>query len=545
MFNQDNLIKVGVYPRTSTEDQAERATIENQVDFAIKYCDLHQLPIVDWYKDDGVSGMIPLSDRPEGKRLLEDVKAGKINLVLVWKIDRIGRSARVILNGVHELEQAGAKIRSMTEPFDTSDASGRFLLTILAGVADLERSNILDRLWHGSNRAARAGKWLGGIVPYGYKVNEEKFLEVDEQKLSGFDVSEADVVRLIYNLTVEEKLTTIKIADYLNALHIPPSYVVDNRKLKRGKRIERTSGIWLPSRVRNMIVNSTYKGIHHYGKRTQKDRDIITRNVPAIVSEEVWDNAIKILKDHRLEATRNCKRYYLLRGLIKCSKCGLTYIGTAFPEYKKTLKPYYVCNGKTSYRGIYLGKCVSKNLPAEWIENIVWKDCLNFINNPGEVIEQLANSSVETKKSRQDVEKELGDIKRNIQITENETQKILDLYRKSFITDLEAESQLQSIKQEKIILTNRLHELEATLEDQNRQAEDTGSARELLSSLRECIQEDLPIEVKREIIKALVSKITVDTINEGGKLKANITIYYKFSKVNLSTDVRAATTATH
>jgi len=112
------------------------------------------------------------------------------------------------LNGVHTLEQYGIKIKSITEPFDTSDPSGRFLLTILAGVADLERSNILDRLWHGANRAARNGKWLGGICPYGYRVDNEGFLTICDTPLPGFDMSEADVAILVFRLTVEQNMST-------------------------------------------------------------------------------------------------------------------------------------------------------------------------------------------------------------------------------------------------------------------------------------------------------------------------------------------------
>ena len=264
--------RVAVYARVSSEDQAERGTIENQIEFAAKYCDLHQLEVVEWYKDDGITGTIPLEQRPEGKRLLEDAKKKKFDLLLIYRLDRLGRSARIILNAVYELEQHGVKIRSMTEPFDTGDPNGRFLLTVLAGVADLERETILERMWHGANRAARAGKWLGGIVPYGYRVNEEGYLEINEDPLPGMDMSEADVVQLIYRLIADQGYSTIKVADYLNALGVPPSYTKDGRQIKRGKRKVNTAGIWRPGRIRNMVVNTTYKGIHYYGKRTNKRR---------------------------------------------------------------------------------------------------------------------------------------------------------------------------------------------------------------------------------------------------------------------------------
>ncbi|HCJ56151.1 MAG TPA: recombinase family protein, partial [Clostridiaceae bacterium] len=298
--------KVAIYVRVSTEDQQERGTIEAQLEFASKYCDLHQLPIYGWYKDDGITGTLPLEDRPEGARMLQDARSGLFDIILIYRLDRFGRSARIILNGVHTFEQMGIKVRSMTEPFDTGDPSGRFLLTVLAGVADLERDNILDRMWHGANRAAQQGKWLGGIVPYGY-MNQDGFLVVNNTPLLNFDMSEADIVQLVYKLTTEQKMSTIKIADYLNALNIPPRYTIDGRTISKGKRQGSTAGKWLPGRIRNMLVQTTYMGIHQYGKRTKKKRDIIEREVPAIISREIWEHAQVVLKENQIEAMRNAQ----------------------------------------------------------------------------------------------------------------------------------------------------------------------------------------------------------------------------------------------
>ena len=141
----------------------------------------------------------------------------------------------------------------MTEPFDTGDPNGRFLLTVLAGVADLERETILERMWHGANRAAKEGKWLGGIVPYGYLVDEEGYLAVNEAPLPGMEMSEADIVRLIYRLVGEQGMSTIKVADYLNALGVPTSYSKDNRQVKKGKRKVNTAGIWRPGRIGSIV----------------------------------------------------------------------------------------------------------------------------------------------------------------------------------------------------------------------------------------------------------------------------------------------------
>lgn len=186
MLNFTNVLHekdVVVYARVSSDDQQERETIENQIEFAQKYGELHKLNIVGWYKDDGVTGTIGLEQREDGKQLLEDAKSGRFKTVLIYNMKRLGRKARVTLDAIYQLEEHGVKIKSMTEPFDTGDPMGRFIITVLAGQAEFDRDTLLDTLWHGANRHARLGKWLGGIVPFGYRVNEERFLEVNEEPL--------------------------------------------------------------------------------------------------------------------------------------------------------------------------------------------------------------------------------------------------------------------------------------------------------------------------------------------------------------------------
>ena len=200
-------MKAAIYLRVSTEEQRERQSIATQRDFAERYCALHEIPVAGWYADDGVTGTLPLEQRPEGTRLLEDAKAKKFDTVLIYKLDRLGREPRLILNAVKELEDLGAEAKSMTEPFDTSSPSGRFMLTILSGVAGLERENIIQRSVEGTNRLAREGAWLGGLVPFGYRVEGERRarrLVISEQPLPGTSLSEAHVIRLIYGLAGDE-----------------------------------------------------------------------------------------------------------------------------------------------------------------------------------------------------------------------------------------------------------------------------------------------------------------------------------------------------
>jgi len=536
-------MKVAIYPRVSSEDQAERGTIENQVEFAVKYCDLHKLEIADWYKDDGVTGTLPLEERPEGARLLEDAKAGKFNLLLIYRLDRLGRSARVILNAVHDLEQAGVKIRSMTEPFDTGDPNGRFLLTILAGVADLERETFLDRSYHGTNRAARQGKWLGGIVPYGYRVNDDGYLEINEDPFPEMDLGEAGVIRIIYKLIALEKYSTIEVADYLNALGVPPSYVKDGRKVKKGKRKEKTAGIWRPSRIRNMIINTTYNGVHIYGKRTEKDRERISRKVPAVVSEEIWTKAQEVLKENQIISKKNAKRNYLLTSLIKCGACGTNYHGITYPDRGKQGElSYYKCNGKIAYRGPLGGKCVSKNIPRKWLEDIVWEDCVNFIKNPGDAIKELTSSMEKRTSQKTALLTERNAIQSLVYNKDLEKESILDLYRRKIISSSDVEKQLTKISAESESLQRRIKDLQQQIDIETGLEDQFNTAGELLTVLKEKMEEDPPFELKKEIVRTLVESVTVRTaVPEEGKrkLRAEVLIKYRFIKDAVRTDKRA------
>lgn len=562
MFNftdQNKFEDAVLYARVSSEDQQERETIETQVEYSDKYADLHRINITDIYKDDGVSGHAhSLEERPDGKRLIEDAKAGKIKLVLIYNMKRLGRKARFILDAIYQLEQYGVTIRSMTEPFDTSTPMGRFVITLLAGQAEFDRDTLIETLWHGANRHARLGKWLGGIVPYGYRVNYEGFLEVNEDPLPGKgDLSEAGVVRLIFHLIADQKMSTIMVADYLNDLKIPPSYVVHGRKVKkgpeRGKRKESTAGIWRPGRVNQIIKNTTYKGFHDYGKRSKREREIIRREVPAIVSEEVWDQAQQVLRDNIIESTRNSTRDYLLRGLIKCGCCGLTYIGTAYPtgSSKKTgkrpLKPTYKCSGKEKYNGS-LEKCRSKNIPGEWIENMVWEECVHFIMNPGDAVKELEEGFKVKKSLAFDYKSEIELVRKGIADKETERQSILNLYRQKMITAVDVERQLAEIMKETHSLENRIKELNQLIEDEKDTVHRFESAEALLNEFKiKILAGDPPFHVKRQIVKTLVKEIVITTTfppdGNDRKKKANIKVRYNFdyAKGNSRTDVRAGT----
>ena len=123
---------VALHMRVSSEEQKTKQSIGTQDDFLKSYCDLYGLEAAAVYKDEAVSGTVPVRNHPEGARLLADAEAGAFNTVLVYKLDRIGRSLLVVVDAHDRLGEAGVALRSATEPIDTSTAAGRLIFQMLA-----------------------------------------------------------------------------------------------------------------------------------------------------------------------------------------------------------------------------------------------------------------------------------------------------------------------------------------------------------------------------------------------------------------------------
>ena len=530
-------MKAAMYLRVSTEEQREKQTITTQRNFGERYFALHNISVYSWYADDGVSGMLPLDQRPEGARLLADARAGSIDTLYVFRLDRLGRDPRLILNAINELESLGVQVTSMTEAFDATNPVGRFLMTVLGGVAGLERDNTVQRSVEGTNRLARQGAWLGGVVPYGYRAvgkGKDSHLVVSEQLIPGFDCSEAEVIRLIYHMAADEQKSCQAIADHLNALGIPPTHTYDEHDHPRGKRQKRTAPRWSAGQIRNMLISTTYKGIHQYGRRTKKERSIFEREVPHIVSSDLWERAQQSLHDHRLfdAQSMTATRAYLLRGLIKCGLCGLTYIGTSYPPYKDTERIYYACNGQSQLRGLFGAqgkKCPSKRVNARALETAVWNDIETFLHHPGAVLEQLAAHMHIQDGETERLRNELAKRQQALQALNTEKDTVITLFRRGRIDEFALDRQLDQIQLDEADIQRDIEDLQELLRRVQEKESGLRSAKELLEQLSHRLEEPLTWELRRQLVEVLVEGICVDTVEESaGRKRANVTVTYRF-----------------
>ncbi len=485
-------MKVAVYCRVSTEEQADAGTIGNQVDFARGYCHLHGLEIYDFYLDEGVSGTEPLENRPEGFRLMADALRGCFGAVCVYRLDRLARTALEILRTHQRLSEAKVVLKSMTENFDTSTPSGKFFMTTLGGIAEIERETIAERMRLGKDRALREGRWPGGPPPYGYLLANRRLAVCQEQ---------ARVVRMIYRLYTEGGMSSGSIADYLNATGVP------SPGARAGK------GIWHGGRVWSILSNPAYRGVFLFRRRGNK----VEIECPAIVSARVWEGARETRRENCADARRNARREYLLKGLIRCGLCGGVYCGDG--SSREGRRHYYRCAGSTSGRA-GSRRCRSRSVRADIIEDIIWKDVCRFVLASPVELRGITGGVPAAEGQIAAGRREMEEIEAAAAAKETERKRVIGLFRRRIITAEELERELAGIARELEALDRRRKVVGKLVTGQ-------GHYPEMWRKLPQRL-ESANFREKRDLVRGLVEKITVDVAEGPGGTVSRVTVLYVF-----------------
>ena len=196
-----------LYSRVSTEMQVDGFSLAGQKTCLTNFAKREEMKIIGEYEDAGKSGK-SIEGRPAFKRMLEDIKSGlQVDYVIVYKLSRFGRNAADVLNSLELIQDYGVNLICTDEGIDSSQASGRLLISVLSAVAQIERENILEQTMNGRREKARQGLWNGGQAPYGYDLKDGKLVVNEEQ---------AKVVKLIYDMYTHTPSSLRQIAAYLN-----------------------------------------------------------------------------------------------------------------------------------------------------------------------------------------------------------------------------------------------------------------------------------------------------------------------------------------
>ena len=351
--NQVGPRRVAIYLRRSTDDEHQPFSIDAQQQALTNYV-ASQLgwTLVATYSDDA-SGAT--TDRPDLKRALGAARAGRYDVLLVYRVDRFSRRLSDLLDLLNELDDANVAFCSATEPFDTSTSIGRMLVQLLGVFAEFERETIVDRVINGMTTKASKGKWSGGTRPYGYLVAR------DTQQLIPHP-AEAPVLRDIFRLYTQDRIGTRAIAAELNS---------------RGIR-NRTGKIWSGHTIARILDNPAYTGDIVY-------RDIhVTDAHPPLIDRTVFDRAREIATargDAQTQRALSDSDYHLT-GLITCPDCGHKYIGTSANGRTKRYR-YYTCFSRTRYGR---AGCNAPRLPADDLDPAVLQALYDFYTQAGDLL---------------------------------------------------------------------------------------------------------------------------------------------------------------
>ena len=193
----DPIRHIATYARVSSDEQRDRHTVLNQRSALSRRLGSEpDVLVFKHYEDDGVSGTVPLEDRPAGRALARDARVGRFSQVWVVRSDRLGRDAFELLRIWRVFESIGISLRATDENIDDP-----FYFDIHAVIAANERRKFLERSAEGMNRAAKEGRYTGGIVPLGYSVSGDRGFRrlVPDDSPMWAGLSAADVVRRIYH----------------------------------------------------------------------------------------------------------------------------------------------------------------------------------------------------------------------------------------------------------------------------------------------------------------------------------------------------------
>lgn len=388
--------RAAVYIRYSSENQRDGYSIEYQMDECKKYINEKGFVFEKAYIDEAVSGK-SANKRNAFFELLADVKKGLYDVVIVYKYSRFARNLMEATLYRQQIEKNGAKLISAMERIDDSTPEGRMMRNIIMTMDEYYSDNLSTFVQSSMYTAAKSGKYLGGILPYGFSVNENgEFIE---------NKAEADVVRRVFELRAAGAMP----ADIL--------------RIFREEGVRGRNGKPFTQQLLNKIVRSEkYIGTYKY---TVKGYDpIYIENAFApIVSRDLWDKVQHLLDNSNVKRAakgRARKNIYPLTGKIFCACCGEPFTGNS----KGNGIAYYTCRGQDK-----LQICKNGSVLKSMLEDYVFGKIKELILSENHVdeIARIVFDTFSNGTANEDIEAEIKALKKEKADLERKLENLLDL----------------------------------------------------------------------------------------------------------------------
>lgn len=380
--------RAAIYARVSTDEQVDGTSLGTQLSRCRAYALAQGWALGGEYVDEGVSGA--RATRPALDRMMADVRQARLNVVVVAKLDRFGRSVRHLSALLGELDDLGVRFVSVAENIDGSTSVGRLQRTLLSSFAEFERDRIRERMMDGIMAVAREGYWPGGPPPFGYRT-------VRDGRHTRLEVNPAEETVILHAVecVVDKRMSAHQTADELNALSLLP----------------RRSPRWTQQALRYQLIAAdglsgrwVYKRPVRAAKPARDSEaryaDPVVLEIPPILTPERHE-ALKEALEATSTGLRSTKRKhtYLLSRRIT-SPCGHPMHG-----YTNTFhKASYKCAQSWSWIPIN-ERCKCSTVSGAVIERDVWTEIAGILTNP-EILMRGAREALQLVASTKEIEVE-------------------------------------------------------------------------------------------------------------------------------------------
>lgn len=464
-------MRVGLYPRVSGHEQEDNYSIPEQIDRMKKYCESKDWMVYKIYTDSVYSGSN--LDRPGLQEMIRDCEKSKLDMVLVYKLDRLSRSQKDTMFLIEDVfEKNGVGFTSMTENFDTSTPHGKFIVGILAVFSQLERSRITERTMIGKDSRAKEGKWHGS-----------KWIPI------GYDYTDGLLIPNEY-----EAMQVKEIADLF--LKGTPVRTIERMVTEKGYRHKH--GEWEAKTIRRVLSNPVNIGMI-------KNRDKWYKGIhDPILDQKTFDAIQKLMEERRDQYGAARPHQSLLGGILYCKNCGGRY---ARQSYNGVY--YYICysRSKKMKKMIKDPNCKNKNYRMEDLEAAILGEIKSLAVDPDRIEQVRENRPVS------DVSEKIKAINSEIAKIDTQISKLMDLYALGTI-DLDVISdKVADLNAAKTALAKEVDSMNVPKKESVMTAEEIRDVASLM-------KDDLPLEDKRSIVQSLIYYIEID--------EENVIIHWKF-----------------
>ena len=328
---ESNKDRAGIYIRVSTEDQArEGFSLGEQEEKLRQLCRYKDFDVYNVYKDAGISAK-DMEHRPQFQKMLEDMKSGKINYIVAYKLDRVTRSVRDLETLISTLEQYHCYLVCDRDDINTETANGRFFVRMLTVLSQLEIEIVSERTKFGMTGAIKAGH-IPGSCPLGYYRDKDKVCRVDH--------ATKDIVLRIFNMYLEGK-----------------SYQTIANILDKEKVLYPEKKKWIDSTIKRIIHNRVYVGdFERYKYDSDKETELYMDVVEPIISRAMWEEVQNHTSINQRSFSRD--RVYIFFQKLICPECGNIMTCKGSGGEKKKYVYYHCTNCKTYFREDLIEDCL-------------------------------------------------------------------------------------------------------------------------------------------------------------------------------------------